>query len=198
MLAAVGPAAAPDGHHHAVKFYSGDDSLFTTVAEFLSDGLAQDQPAIVIATPTHRTGIEEYLSKRLIDCAIARRTGDLVMLDAEETLGQFMIDEEPDDDLFERNIGTLVTQVLSGRGRTGARAYGEMVDVLWRQGNTEAAIKLEILWNKLVIKHHFALLCGYAMGHFYKKAWQLDRICEHHTHAALPDNVLPFNPKYGG
>jgi hypothetical protein len=45
MLAAVGPAAAPDGHHHAVKFYSGDDSLFTTVAEFLSDGLAQDQPA---------------------------------------------------------------------------------------------------------------------------------------------------------
>jgi hypothetical protein len=53
MLVAVGSAAAPDGHHHAVKFYSSDDSLFTTVPEFLSDGLTADQPAIVIATPTH-------------------------------------------------------------------------------------------------------------------------------------------------
>ena len=55
MLAAVGPAAAPDGHHHAVKFYSGDDSLFTTVAEFLSDGLA--------VTDHHRgPDVEHYLS----------------------------------------------------------------------------------------------------------------------------------------
>jgi hypothetical protein len=73
-----------------------------------------------------------------------------------------------------------------------------MVDGLWRQGKREAAIKLEILWSKLVIKHRFALLCGYAMGQFYKKAWQLDRIRAHHTHAALPDNVVPFNPKYRG
>jgi MEDS: MEthanogen/methylotroph, DcmR Sensory domain len=197
MLADVGSAAAPHTSHHAVQFYSTDQSLFTTVAEFLSDGLTLDQPAIVIATPSHRDGIEEYLSKRLIDCALARRTGDLVMLDAEETLGQFMIGEEPDDELFEQNVGTLVKQTLTVRGRTVVRAYGEMVDVLWKRGKTEAAIKLEILWNKLVVKHRFALLCGYAMGHFYKKTWQLERVCHYHTRAITPDNVLQFDTKRG-
>jgi hypothetical protein len=196
MLAAVGPAAAPDGHHHAVKFYSGDDSLFTTVAEFLSDGLAQDQPAIVIATPTHRTGIEECEQEvdRLCDC---RRTGDLVMLDAEETLGQFMIGEEPDDDLFERNIGTLVTQVLSGRGRTGARAKGEIVDVLWRQGNMRRQSNSRFCganWSSNITSR-----CCVAMP------WDTSTrrpgnstASASTTRTALPDNVLPFNPKYGG
>jgi hypothetical protein len=195
MLVGVGSAATPHPAHHAVQFYSTDHSLFKTVADFLSDGFALDQPAIVIATPAHRTGIEQHLSGKLIDCAIARRTGDLVMLDAEETLGQFMVGENPDGDLFEQKVGTMVKQVLAGRGRTVIRAYGEMVDVLWKQGNAEAAIKLEILWNKLVIKHEFSLLCGYAMGHFYKQTWQLDRIRHQHTHVVPCDNLLPFNPK---
>lgn len=197
MLRDVGTAAAPHVSHHAVKFYSNDQSLFTTVAEFLTDGLTLDQPAIVIATPAHRDGIEEYLQKRLVDCALARRTGDLVMLDAEETLGQFMIGDEPDRELFEQNVGNIVKQTLTGRGRTVVRAYGEMVDVLWRQGHTESAIKLEIMWNKLVAQHRFALLCGYAMGHFYKKTWQLERVCRHHTRAILPDNVIAFDAKHG-
>src|SRR4026208_442397 len=83
--------AVPHSHHHAVQFYGNEQSLFTTVATFLSEGLVTRQPAIVIATPSHRDAIEEYLCGRLIDCEQARRNGDLVMLDAEEMLGQFMI-----------------------------------------------------------------------------------------------------------
>ena len=37
-------------HHHAVQFYGDDDSLFTTVAGFLSQGFVDGHPAIVIAT----------------------------------------------------------------------------------------------------------------------------------------------------
>ena len=70
-----------------------------------------------------------------------------------------------------------------------------MVDVLWKQGLTESAIKLEILWNKLALKYRFALLCGYAMGNFYKQAKQLDDICAQHTHVTGPDNVIPFDSK---
>jgi DcmR-like sensory protein len=85
-----------DTHHHAVQFYRDEDSLFTTVAGFLSEGLVAHQPAVVIATLSHRAAIEEHLCGRLINCAKARRDGDLVMLDAEETLGQFMIGDKPD------------------------------------------------------------------------------------------------------
>jgi len=180
-------------HHHAVQFYGSEESLFTTVAGFLGEGLVTRQPAIVIATAAHRLAIEEHLCGRLIDCVQARHNGDLVMLDAEDLLGQFMIGDEPNADLFEANVGVLVKQVLSGRGRTIVRAYGEMVDVLWKHGRSEAAIKVEILWNKLADQYSFALLCGYAMGNFYKQAKQLEDVCALHTHVAGPDGVSPFD-----
>ena len=182
-------------HHHAVQFYRDEASLFTTVAGFLSEGLGSHQPAIVIATLPHRAAIEEHLCGRLINCARARREGDLIMLDAEDMLGQFMIGDQPDADFFDKNVGVVIRQALSGRRGTVARAYGEMVDVLWKQGRTEAALAVEILWNKLIVRHGLALLCGYSMGNFYKQPKQLDAVRSHHTHVVGADNVVPFTPK---
>jgi len=189
-------AISADSHHHAVQFYLDEHSLFTTVADFLSEGLALQQPAIVIATPAHRFAIQQHLSARRIDCAKARRDGDLIMLDAEETLGQFMIGDQPDQELFEKNVGVIIRQVLEERSETVIRAYGEMVDVLWKEGRTEAALLLESLWNKLIVRHGLALLCGYSMGHFDKQPKQLARVSGHHTHV-LGNNVVPFHRKRG-
>ncbi|MBA2303156.1 MAG: MEDS domain-containing protein [Acidobacteria bacterium] len=159
-------AHTSEKHHHAVQFYGSDSSLFATVAGFLSEGLINGQPAIVIATPRHRQAIDEHLAGRLIDCRTARREGQLVMLDAEETLELFMVGDDPHAALFETNVGRLIEQTVNGRPHTTVRAYGEMVDVLWKQERVQAAINLEILWNKLAMKFDFALLCGYAMGSF--------------------------------
>lgn len=182
-------------HHHAVQFYGSDHSLFTTVASFLAEGLVSGQPAIVIATRVHTAAIVEHLGGRLIDCEKALRNGDLVMLDAEATLDLFMVGDTPDPDSFEKNVGRLIDQAINGRDRTVLRAYGEMVDVLWKQGRSEAAIRLEILWNKLALKYNFALLCGYAMGSFYKQTKQLEDVIAQHTHVIAHDtNVVPFPP----
>ena len=61
---------------------------------------------------------------------------------------------------------------------------GEMVDILWQQGNESGAIRLEILWNQLASTYDFALLCGYAVGHFYKETRdsRFDEVREQHTH----------------
>jgi hypothetical protein len=186
-----------NSHHHAVQFYRDEASLFTTVAGFLSEGLVAHQPALVIATLPHRAAIEEHLCGRLIDCAKARRDGDLVMLDAEEMLGQFMIGDQPNSELFEKNVGVIIKQAIEGCTRAGTvvRAYGEMVDVLWKEGRTEAALVVEILWNKLIVRHAFALLCGYSMGNFYKQPRQLALVRSHHTHVVGVDNVVPFARK---
>ncbi len=186
-------------HQHAVQFYGNEQSLFTTVAGFLCEGLIVGQPAIVVATESHRTAIVEHLCGRLIDCESARRNGSLLLLDAEDMLGQFMVRGVPDPDLFEQNVGRLIQQMVDGRGRPLIRAYGEMVDVLWKQGRPEAAIKLEILWNKLALKYSFALLCGYAMGNFYKQAKHLEDVCAQHTqiipHDMHDTKVIAFDPK---
>ena len=182
--------------HHAVQFYGSDQSLFTTVAGFIAEGLVIGQPAVVIATRPHGTAIVEHLSKRLIDCERAVRDGDLMLLDAEATLDLFLVGNRPDAALFAANVGRLVEQAVNGRRGTMVRAYGEMVDVLWKQGRAEAAIELEILWNKLALKHDFALLCGYAMGSFYKQTGQLEEVIAQHTHVIAHDvNVASFPPR---
>ena len=186
----LSPTAAAK-HHHAVQFYENDNSLFVTVAHFLAEGLVGRQPAIVIATPAHRAAIEEHLCGRLIDCVAAKREGDLLMLDAEETLGLFMVNGQPDRDMFEANVGRMIEQALAGRSRVTVRAYGEMVDVLWKRGQSEAAINLEILWNRLAAKYDFALLCGYAMGSFYKQTKQRADVIALHSHV-VDSTVLRF------
>lgn len=182
--------------HHAVQFYGNKSSLFTTVAGFLSEGLVAEQPTIVIATEDHRVAIVDRLRERFIDVELAQRCGDLNLMDAEELLARFMDGDEPDPQRFEDHVGTLIDETLKGRPRTVVRAYGEMVDVLWQRGQAEAAIRLEVLWNKLAQSHGFALLCGYSMGNFYKRAEQFQAVCDLHTHVmASEPNVAILDSK---
>jgi hypothetical protein len=178
--------------HHAVQFYGDEAELFKTIGSFLSEGLVAGQPAIVVATPDHTSAIQDALGSHLIDVARARHFGDLVMLDAEDTLGTFMHNGMPDQILFKRHVGALMEQAVRGRGRTPLRAYGEMVDVLWRRGQADAAIRLEMLWNELATIYSFSLLCGYATGSFCKDASRFEEVCHEHTHV-LGGNVIPLD-----
>ena len=48
-----------------------------------------------------------------------------------------------------------------------------------------------MLWNRLANTHDFSLLCGYAMGNFYKDATIQD-VCRHHTHTVSDDGRVAF------
>jgi hypothetical protein len=177
-------------HHHAVQFYENDSSLFTTVAGFLSQGLIEEHPAVIIATAAHTGAILEQLSGRMIDVDKARGLGELVVLDAHQTLASFMVGDRPDAARFEASIGRVISDLLKGRSnRTLVRAYGEMVDVLWKEGREDAAIQLELLWNGLAGRYGFALLCGYAMGNFFKQTDRLEEVCRQHTHVVPASEV---------
>src|SRR5688572_2325289 len=166
---------------HAVQFYATETTLFDTVATFLGEGLRAAQPAIMIATPSHRAAIVERLCGAMIDCDRAIRDGDLVLLDAQATLDLFMVDDEPHPALFHDNVGRLIEQLLNGR-QVVLRAYGEMVDVLWKEQRADAAIKLELLWNQLASTYRFSLLCGYSLGSFYKQPGGLEAVRACHSH----------------
>ena len=181
--------------HHAVQFYENDSSLFATVAGFLSQGLVEGHPAILIATAEHTAAILEHLNNRMIDVAKARALGELTVLDAHQTLAMFMVDDKPDPVRFESSIGRVIGSLLQCRSeRTLVRAYGEMVDVLWKDGREDAAIQLELLWNSLAGRYGFALLCGYAMGNFFKQTDRFEEVCSQHTHI-IPGSELNAQPK---
>jgi hypothetical protein len=177
-----------------VQFYGSDDSLYATVAGFVGEGLVAGQPAILIATQAHRDGIAAALERRNINVDRARRLGDLVALDAIEMLDMFLVAGMPNVALFEQHVGGIVEQTLKDRvPNTLVRAYGEMVDVLWKGGRTEAAMSLEQLWNRLAATHPLALLCGYSMGNFYRRIDQFQQVCAQHSHVLdIDSHVVPF------
>jgi hypothetical protein len=181
-------------HHHAVQFYRDETELIKTISSFLSEGLASGQPALVIATPEHAAAIHDALTACRVDVVRARHLGDLVMLDAEETLATFMHNGTPDRLLFQRHVGSLMEQAVRGRGQTPLRAYGEMVDLLWRRDQTDAAIRLEVLWNELARLHSFSLLCGYAVGNFYKDTSKMEDVVRQHSHVFGPTMALHERP----
>ena len=177
--------AATGGHFHAVRFYEDDNSLCRIVSGFIAEGLSFGQPALVIATQPHAACIVKNLVDAGINVENLKKQGDLLVLDARQTLATFMANGQPDADFFRGSANRALERLSRGRNRT-IRAYGEMVDVLWKDGMTEAAIKLEMLWNRLANTHDFSLLCGYAMGNFYKDA-SIDDVCSHHTHRVSDD-----------
>ena len=182
---------------HTVKFYRDEPSLFATVAGFLGQGLVDGQPALLIATAAHRVGILRELSARLIDVDRAMRTRELIVLDASDTLDLFMRGEAIDATAFESVMGAVLDGAVRGRTLVVVRAFGEMVDVLWKQGRHDAAIRLEILWNALATRYNFALLCGYSMGHFFTQTGLFEEVCRQHSHVMPPDAKVGARPING-
>ena len=174
---------------HAVRFYENDKSLAQIVAQFLNDGLAAGDPALVVATPAHRGAILRALVAKSLDVVQLQRSHDLILLDAEETLARFMTNGEPEAEVFRDAMSEVIATACRERLDCTVRIYGELVDVLWKDGQQEAAIRLEMLWNQLANTRGFSLLCGYAMGNFYKDA-NVQEVCRHHTHVVSADGKM--------
>jgi hypothetical protein len=169
------------GHYHAVRFFNDSAELCEIAASFIAEGLTARQPAVVIATPAHRDGISAQLVARGFDVLRLAAEERLFLLDAHMVLSEFMVDGLPDGTRFRQAVAPLLERAARVQPKCAIRAYGEMVDILWKEGSDVAATRLETLWNDLARTHDFALLCGYSMGHFYKDA-NVGQVCIHHTH----------------
>ena len=112
-----------------------------------------------------------------------------VWLDARETLGAFMEGGKPNAEYFMATVGSVFERLLGRRSYLIVRGYGEMVDLLWKDGNAAGALEVERLWNELARKYKYSLLCGYALDNFMHETHieGFRHICAHHSHA------LPFS-----
>lgn len=185
-LRPVAPSVSPQDHYHAVRFYEGEKSLAQMTAKFLAEGLADHHPAIVVATASMRAALIIELTAQSFDVVELQRSGELLLLDAKDLLSAFMIDGKPDAVKFHDAMCEVIDQACHGRSNCKLRIFGQMVDVLWREEQQEAAIQLEMLWNQLARNQAFSLLCGYAMGNFYKDS-SVEEICNEHSHVVAAD-----------
>jgi signal transduction histidine kinase len=162
------PAPLAVHPNHVVQFYEDDAFLCDRVAEFIALGLAAGEPACVVATAEHREAFAVRLARRGFAVDELRARGLLIWLDARETLAKLMIGDLPDWTLFSGFLGGIIEESRQRAPLACVRAYGEMVDVLWRDGKKQAALRLEAMWNELASSHSLSLLCAYVMGNFFR------------------------------
>ncbi|PYT05288.1 MAG: hypothetical protein DMF60_12460, partial [Acidobacteria bacterium] len=166
---------------HFVQFYETDLFLMNSLGGFISTGLHAGDGCMVVATRAHRDELDKRLHAYGLDVAAATASGQYISLDATETLSRFMMDGLPEPTRFAEIFGGLIKRAGEGRGRV--QAFGEMVALLWAEGNQSGAIRMEELWNNLQDTHRFALFCAYPMNDFGRDshAQPLSDVCAAHS-----------------
>ena len=188
-----GGALATGVHAHAVAFFEHDGEVVDSVAQFAAEGVDLDERVIVIATPEHRAGIEQALVRLGVDPDEPPAAGHFVVLDAQDTLDRVMSDDGPDRGRFLASVGQLVLDAAADGARV--RIYGEMVGLLWDQGDVTSAILLEGLWNELAGNVDFTLMCGYPTSLVDQGGLaELHDVCTLHSKVQAPPRYAATPP----
>lgn len=181
--------AAIEVGHHFVHFYDDDLTFGDMLRGYCATGLRRGETVLVIASGKRLAALRRALSAEG-DMEGAVRFNRYVPLDAEEVLSRFMVDGMPSAERFAAVMrGILEPGRLEGRR---VRSFGEMVAQLWERGETEAALRLEELWNDVTGRYNIMLFCAYPRRLFaggrITDQDGMDRICRCHTHV-LPADI---------
>ena len=171
-----GSVAACD---HLVQFYETEKSFLDTLEGFVGSGLLAGETVIVIATQRHLDSLNQRLQHQGFDLIALVAREHYIPLDAEATLDLFMVDGVPDKALFNLHVKSLVNEIT--RNGRKVRAFGEMVAVLWREGNYDATVQLENLWHDFHHENTFSLYCAYPKANMPLSTTHLNAICQSHT-----------------
>jgi len=179
-----GPANEISGRHEAV-FYSDDRQLLDHLSRFIGAALNAGNGAVVVATDAHREGLLHSLQASGVDIAAALEQGRYIAVDADELLSAYMVNDMLDANVFLQGIGQLILKAASAvkMERPRVAVFGEGPDLLWKQGNTTAAIQDEKLGNQLAEMYAVDILCGYSINNLRGMAAVdvLQQICAEHS-----------------
>jgi CheY-like chemotaxis protein len=184
----VAAGASPSkkaGHCHEVLFYDDDALLLDRFARFVSAALKAGNPAIVVATKTHRDSLFQRLQACGLDIDAEINQRRYIALDAAETVATFMTNDLPDPVRFLNVVSDLIA--IATRAAKGVHprvsACGECAPLLWAEGKAGAAIRLEELWDNIAITYDVDILCGYPSGSFRCEEDDhiFQKICEQHS-----------------
>ncbi|MGC2492178.1 ATP-binding protein [Candidatus Binatus sp.] len=197
-FAAPGAWADVNPHSHLVQFYEDDGFLIDSLTHWFADGLSVGDSCVYVGTDSHRISLEQRLAAQGVDLDKLRKEGRFVCRDASQTLSTFMVDEWPDEPLFTRAIESVIACVTKPRD---LRVFGEMVALLWADGNRQAAVRLEEMWNTFMKTHALSLCCAYPLHSFGSDADAslFLKVCANHTpvlpaesYSALPTEAERF------
>lgn len=172
---------------HVIQLYDNEASFIQTLGGFVEDGCNAQEPCLIIAMAEHLYDLEACLVSRGHNIDELLASNKYFPFVAEDILAGFMVNGWPDEDLFFKKINALLAPFRNNNIKV--RVFGEMVAILWAQGNYPATIQLEQLWNKFCKNENLCLFCAYPKDIFsVAHANALQHICGAHTKIIVGNN----------
>jgi len=164
---------------HMVQVYETEKIFLDTLEGFAGTGFLANDSVVIIATSSHLDELNARLRSQGFDLNALTAADQYIPIDAEDLLSILLVDGWIDEGIFNSFISDIVNRAKQRNGKV--RAFGEMVAVLWGQGNCGATVQLENLWNQLHGKSPFTLFCAYPKTGFTQSASDsIDIICKQH------------------
>ncbi len=178
LLASAGP------RDHIVQLYQDQQFLNRAVCRFAAGAIANGEGVILVPTAAHWEAFKPRLEAEGVNVKDAQGRGQLTVVDADELLPRFMKDAMPDAPVF---LGLAADVISKARGQARypkVRWWGEMVNVLWEQGNVAASMSLEDQFDRLAKHHEIAIFCSFVMDNFNSEVHSrlLPRLGQNHSH----------------
>jgi len=161
---AVDHRSPSNNRRHEALYYSTELPLLEQWTAVAEDALRTDATFLLLATDSHEDTLRAMLQTRGVDMSRAAREGRYLWLSVEEALSKIMVG----DRLDEARFWNVVTSVMlsAARGSTAEHPYvvacGECAPTLCAQGNAEAAVRLEQLWDDVTRIYRFDTFCAYS------------------------------------
>src|SRR3954451_19498045 len=178
LLASAGP------RDHIVQLYQDQEFLNRAVCRFAAGAIASGEGVILVPTPAHWEAFRPRLESEGVDVKDAQRRGQLTVVDADELLPRFMRDAMPDAPVFLGLADEVIANARDGGRYPKVRWWGEMVNILWEQGNVAASMSLEDQFDRLANHQEIAIFCSFVMDNFNSEvqARLLPRLGQNHSH----------------
>ena len=184
-LPSLAPRKGENTSSHEVQFYSDDASLLAGFTRFIEPALLAGSAVVVVATESHQKSLFQRLQEHEVNIPAAMKEGRYLPLDVAETLSNFMVNDMPDPVRFRKVVRNLVAAAAKSAKGEPPRivACGECAPILWAQGNPDAAIQVEHLWDEIAKTYNVDMLCGYVLKSFQRELEShiYDRICAEHS-----------------
>jgi hypothetical protein len=178
LLASAGP------RDHIVQLYQDQNFLNRAVCRFAAGAIANGEGVILVPTMAHWEAFRPRLEAEGVDVKAAQGRGQLTIVDADELLPKFMRQSMVDAPVF---LGLAADVIATARAEAQypkVRWWGEMVNVLWEQGNVGASMDLEDQFDRLAVHHEIAIFCSFVMDNFNSEVHSrmLPRLAQNHSH----------------
>jgi MEDS: MEthanogen/methylotroph, DcmR Sensory domain len=148
-----------------MQFGINDRPFLNTLSGLLAATRRRGGVAALVATDATRTEIAQRLLASGYDIAQAVGRGQYISLDAREALSEVMVGGRVDA----RGVAAIVDDLDRSRLAASASSVtvvGEMAPLLCRDGNPEAALQLERVWDDLTRRLPFLTVCFYSTERF--------------------------------